>query len=810
MKLVKLFNKLSAVALAASLVVGFASCSTTTDDPFNPNAPLTLEEYVKSEIKKAIDNGGAQAKPEDPSELEFESRTSLMDKIQLNNEKTEDAWGNGTNITSANPLQASEGYGWDTENGQISLPFVYDAGYFGENTHIIIEADDSALNYNAGAAIKIEFKVENPSTGHSNEMNITSKFKDGVAIIPISEIGFTDSCQFLLTFRAKGTVTIKNIDMAKAKGQSAPEPTPGEEQKPGKPSGSGSLKEPKSLEFHVNANSTNAENTMIFVKYDRSAYGAEEEVKVTDAELNLYINDVKVKTYNEIVFALDEYGAEITSRGGQIEDPKARKEYKAKLSVGKAVKSGETVKIELVKASVVKVGAASGKITLANLQFALIDTDESVKYYKELAPKAEQFQNICTLEDLTTGEEPTPTPGEEPTPTPDPEPTPEPEPTPVKSIALVKNQYADGAQTQVKIPSELTSLSVGDKVKVAFSGTADREIGNVELMIVDTTEEAGYWTALSETKKDNFSTDINVDFEFVITKAPIGTGANSMVLAINGLDNDEAATIKCTSFSIEKIANEKPAGGENPESGEKPENTNLLSAEADFPDWGQNTINITSDKFASLERGDKFTIKCKRSNHVDADYHKIEFMITGQKSVEFALGEEEGEQTLTSGPLFTVQVDSIKANGVTIQGYKATIASVVITKGDGKEPADPGLLTSEFDINNYDANTSVGKENFTGDVVKALKFSYVIGSVNDGTSKLTLWVGDWQSKYKDGECTGGESLHDGNYNLETPTEEIQYFIYTPTEDEWANLKAQGMAIQGYAVKLIKLELVDNN
>lgn len=117
MKLVKLFNKLSAVALAASLVVGFASCSTTTDDPFNPNAPLTLEEYVKSEIKKAIENGGAQAKPEDPSELEFEARTSLMDKIQLNNEKTEDAWGNGTKISSANPLQASEGYGWDKENG---------------------------------------------------------------------------------------------------------------------------------------------------------------------------------------------------------------------------------------------------------------------------------------------------------------------------------------------------------------------------------------------------------------------------------------------------------------------------------------------------------------------------------------------------------------------------------------------------------------------------------------------------------------------------------------------------------------------
>ena len=440
MKLVKLFNKLSAVALAASLVVGFASCSTTTDDPFNPNAPLTLEEYVKSEIKKAIENGGAPAKPEDPSELEFESRTSLMDKIQLNNEKTEDAWGNGTKISSANPLQASEGYGWDKENGQISLPFAYDAGYFGENTHIIIEADDSALNYNADAAIKIEFKVENPSTKHSNEMNITSKFKDGVAIIPISEIGFTDSCQFLLTFRAKGTVTIKNIDMAKAKGQSAPEPTPGEEQKPG-------------------------------------------------------------------------------------ENPTPTPDEKPEL----------------------------GK-----------------------------------------------TPGEEY----------EAGNSTVTSIKLVKNEYAAGGalQTQIKIPSELTSLLVGDKVKVAFKGTADREIGKVELMIVDTTETASWWTALSETKKDTFSTDINFDFEFVITKAPIGTGADSMVLAINGLDSDEAATIKCTSFSIEKIANEKPAGGEN-NNGAANELTSIWSGSCEL-DWSKGDANgdtISKEKFTNKTIGLQFT-----------------------------------------------------------------------------------------------------------------------------------------------------------------------------------------------------------
>ena len=318
MKLVKLFNKLSAVALAASLVVGFASCSTTTDDPFNPNAPLTLEEYVKSEIKKAIENGGAQAKPEDPS-------------------------------------------------------------------------------------------------------------------------------------------------------------------KPGKPSGSGSLKEPKSLEFHVNANSTNAENTMIFVKYDRSAYGAEEEVKVTDAELNLYINDVKVKTYNEIVFVLDEYGAEITSRG-PIEDPKAMKEYKAKLSVGKAVKSGETVKIELVKASVVKVGAASGKITLADLQFALIDTDPSVDYYKELAPNAEQFQNICTLEDLTTGEDTEPTPGENPTPTPDEKPEPE------DSGLLSKAADLDWGTPVSVAGSSFASATDDSSIKITYVSNADNDYHKFKMMCGDGNE----------------------------------------------------------------------------------------------------------------------------------------------------------------------------------------------------------------------------------------------------------------------------------------------------------------------------------
>ena len=672
MKLVKLFNKLSAVALAASLVVGFASCSTTTDDPFNPNAPLTLEEYVKSEIKKAIENGGAQAKPEDPSELEFESRTSLMDKIQLNNEKTEDAWGNGTKISSANPLQASEGYGWDKENGQISLPFAYDAGYFGENTHIIIEADDSALNYNADAAIKIEFKVENPSTKHSNEMNITSKFKDGVAIIPISEIGFTDSCQFLLTFRAKGTVTIKNIDMAKAKGQSAPEPTPGEEQKPGKPSGSGSLKEPKSLEFHVNANSTNAENTMIFVKYDRSAYGAEEEVKVTDAELNLYINDVKVKTYNEIVFVLDEYGAEITSRG-PIEDPKAMKEYKAKLSVGKAVKSGETVKIELVKASVVKVGAASDKITLANLQFALIDTDESVKYYKELAPNAEQFQNICTLEDLTTGEDTESKP--------EPEPTPEPEPE--DSGLLSKAADLDWGTPVSVAGSSFASATDDSSIKITYVSNADNDYHKFKMMCGDGNENElfeGEATGFTiDTTSESLDNLHGCGFDVEPSETPVVITYKPSPAEWTKIKDGEFRLIG-HGAKITKIELEAAAGGENNAGGEG-DNGAGESTSKTYGLCKKYTVTTTKDVVA----GDfAFVLQITNDGELSANGLKIDVT---DFEMEVKVGEEEpftyksdkiamipnqwaspnygvtdcrfkldGEKTIPSGTVITVQV----------------------------------------------------------------------------------------------------------------------------------------------------------
>lgn len=580
MKLVKLFNKLSAVALAASLVVGFASCSTTTDDPFNPNAPLTLEEYVKSEIKKAIENGGAQAKPEDPS-------------------------------------------------------------------------------------------------------------------------------------------------------------------KPGKPSGSGSLKEPKSLEFHVNANSTNAENTMIFVKYDRSAYGAEEEVKVNDAELNLYINDVKVKTYNEIVFALDEYGAGFDSRG-PIEDSKAMKEYKAKLNVGKEVKSGDTVKIELVKASVVKVGAASDKITLANLQFALIDTDPFVDYYKELAPNEEQFRNICTLEDLTTGEDTESKPGENPTPTPDEKPEPGEESARPAigdvvysatgdslTVVLPQNIYGDPAISHgiqvTKVGILPKGAKAGETYKIVLKGTASGEFSaNVQFL------NKGWQGLGDEATVANFTTeDFNITAYYTF-----GFDTEDGYMFVIGNDDAECTekTLTLTEFSITR--ENKPAGGEEPTPtpdpeptpDPKPEDSGLLSKAADL-DWGT-PVSVAGSSFASAT--DDSSIKITYvSNKDTAQYYKFKMMCGDGNENELFAGEATG---------FTIDTESENENdlhGCDFAAAPSETPAVITYKPSTEEWAK--IKAGEFRLIGYGAKITkieLGTAAPGGDSVV----------FDDAISSVVLSPNNWEGK----------------------------------------------------------------
>lgn len=203
-----------------------------------------------------------------------------------------------------------------------------------------------------------------------------------------------------------GMLVLQNSNTEKPNNNGKPDKNPGDDNDNDKddeekPTVIGNtLKVVKSREFHVNVDSTDDVNTKIIVKYDRTAYGADEEIKVVDAELNIYINDVKTRTYNQINFALDEYGAEFAASRGPISDPKAMKEYKVKLDVGQKVVNGDVVKVEFVKGSSVKVGADADKLSLSDLVFALVDTSEAANWYKELADKEEQYQTICTQDDL--------------------------------------------------------------------------------------------------------------------------------------------------------------------------------------------------------------------------------------------------------------------------------------------------------------------------------------------------------------------------------------------------------------------------
>ena len=149
------------------------------------------------------------------------------------------------------------------------------------------------------------------------------------------------------------------------------------------------------ITFVAVADSTNSEDTVLFVKYDRSAKGADELIKISNAELKISVNGNVTKTYNSITFALDEYGASFSGKTGPLTDKADMKEYKTKLSVGAQVKKGDTVKVVLTKGSVS--GAGKDKVDLTGVVVALIDKAEKVSYYKELAEN--EYLPLIKVED---------------------------------------------------------------------------------------------------------------------------------------------------------------------------------------------------------------------------------------------------------------------------------------------------------------------------------------------------------------------------------------------------------------------------
>ena len=163
--------------------------------------------------------------------------------------------------------------------------------------------------------------------------------------------------------------------------------------------------------FPVTVASTDAANTVLLIKYNRSAAGADELISISDAELKVWKNDTLIKTFDSISFALDNYGESFDdSDKNPIKNASNMKEYKVKLSIGTTVASGDNVKVEFTKGTIS--GAGKDKVKAGqDIVVALVDIAESAGWYKELCEKSNEYKAIFGKATVSTASAtPAPTP----------------------------------------------------------------------------------------------------------------------------------------------------------------------------------------------------------------------------------------------------------------------------------------------------------------------------------------------------------------------------------------------------------------
>ena len=152
------------------------------------------------------------------------------------------------------------------------------------------------------------------------------------------------------------------------------------------------------ITFPVTVASTNDEDTVLLIKYDRTAAGADELIKITKAGLKVWKNGTEIKTFDTIKFALDEYGATFDdSDKDPIKNDNNKKEYKVKLSIGTTVAAGDSIKIKLdEKAFIEAIGKDAANVKPESVVVALIDKAESAGYYKELCENSNLYKPFFT------------------------------------------------------------------------------------------------------------------------------------------------------------------------------------------------------------------------------------------------------------------------------------------------------------------------------------------------------------------------------------------------------------------------------
>lgn len=158
------------------------------------------------------------------------------------------------------------------------------------------------------------------------------------------------------------------------------------------------------ITFTATSASVSAENTVLIIKYDRSAAGADEQITLGKVNLEVSVNDAAVAMPDTLILELDPYSSLKPGYNYQAEEEAAyQKEYKIKLPLGKQLSVGDVVKVQLKNATVSGAGAAS--VQLGSIVVSLIDIDPAANYYKELC--ANEYQCLITQKngaDLNTAE----------------------------------------------------------------------------------------------------------------------------------------------------------------------------------------------------------------------------------------------------------------------------------------------------------------------------------------------------------------------------------------------------------------------
>ncbi|MBQ5537896.1 MAG: hypothetical protein IIU02_08320, partial [Treponema sp.] len=260
----------------------------------------------------------------------------------------------------------------------------YGSSFSGKNGKITDSSDmkEYKAKISIGAAVasgdKITVKIEKGKITGAGAEKV--KFSD----ILVALVDIDPSADYYKELCAN-TEEYKPLVSEKPEGNKpAAEEPKSEEPKTENPATPGTEEAPAANEmvFNVTEASTDNDNTVLLIKYDRSAAGADELVTVENAEITVTKNGTALKTIGKIEFALDEYGSSFSGNEGEITDENDRKEYKAKISIGATVAAGDVIKVTFVKGDIT--GAGSSKIKASDIQVALVDVAEAAGWYKEL------------------------------------------------------------------------------------------------------------------------------------------------------------------------------------------------------------------------------------------------------------------------------------------------------------------------------------------------------------------------------------------------------------------------------------------